>query len=149
MGCCSTTQPQTVKDIFEQRFVNKQAILVSGTVNPCHAQGKQSNRLIMAAAWYFAYLVCQVPLETLGSLAIQAAWGEPQLMLMDDSPGSSTATEGHHVQALPSPELPLTLPHLQLTGLHCYQHWAWAVELIPATKPFEHVSKLVLSTCTV
>lgn len=68
MGCCSTTQPQTVKDIFEQLFVNKQAILVSGTVNPCHAQGKQSNRLIMAAAGTLPTLFARSPLRRLGAL---------------------------------------------------------------------------------
>lgn len=36
------------------------------------------------------------------------------------------------MQALLAPEIPLPLPCLQLAGLHCYQHWPWAVKLIPA-----------------
>lgn len=53
-------------------------------------------------------------------------------MLSNDSPGRCAAIVDHHMQALGAPELQLALPHLQLAALRSQQHWAGAVELMPA-----------------
>ena len=65
---CNTIQPQTVKDTFEQHVLNKRAKLVPGTVTPCHAQDKQNNQLIMAAAGDVGTLFARSPLRRLGAL---------------------------------------------------------------------------------
>ena len=66
--CCNTIQCQTVTDTFEQHFVNKLAILVSGIVTPCQAQSKQSNQVVMAAAGDLPTLFARSPLRRLGAL---------------------------------------------------------------------------------
>lgn len=81
------------------------------------------------------HLMRHVSRDTLGRSAIKAARHQPQLMLSNDIPGCCAAIVGHHMQALLPPELPLPLPHPQLTALHGQQHWPRAVELVPAAQP--------------
>lgn len=64
----NTIQPQNKTDTIEQHFVNKQAILVSDTVTPCHAQSKQSNEVSIAAAGDLPTLFSRSPLRRLGAL---------------------------------------------------------------------------------
>ena len=75
-----------------------------------------------------------VSCDTLGRSAIKATGRQPQLVLGNDIPGCCATIVGHHMQALLAPKLPLALPHLQLTALHCQQHRPGAVELVPALR---------------